>query len=253
MSFVSDGVYALTGYDKRELELKNGWSNIMPVEDRSAVEKAVADAVSENRSFEIVYRIVRRTGEIRWVSERGYAVRDDAGRPLFLEGIIADISGRKEADDLQSALLERWRRTLDAIPQMVWTMAGDGTNEYYNARWWEFTGCSAEGFFRADLIHVEDRARVMNLWQEKLESGEPYEAQYRLMHATGDYRWIISRGEAETNSNGAPIRWYGTCTDIHEMVLGRQALQASEAINRSMIEASPDCISLLDSSFSPLV
>ena len=246
MSFVSDAVESLTGYDKRELELKNGWSNIMRVEDREAAEKAVADAVSEGRSFDLVYRIVRKTGEICWVSERGHAVYDDEGKPLFLEGVIADISGRKEADDLQSAMMERWRRTLDAIPQMVWTMAGDGTDAYFNARWWDFIGSSPERFNREDLIHVEDRTRVMDLWQQKFASGEPYEAQYRLKHASGDYRWIISRGEAEKDKKGTPIRWYGTCTDIHEKVLGRLALQASEAINRSMIEASPDCVSLLD-------
>lgn len=248
MSFVSDGVLALTGYHQEELALKDGWSSIIRIEDRKAVEQAVADAVSESRSFEFVYRITRKTGEIRWVSERGHAVRDDEGRPLFLEGVISDISGRKEADDLQRAMMERWRRTLDSIPQMVWTMAGDGTSEFYNARWWEFTGCrpGAEGFSRADLIHVEDRAQAMTLWREKFASGHPYEAQYRLKHVSGEYRWVISRGEVELDPDGTPIRWYGTCTDVHEKVLGRQALQASEAINRSMIEASPDCITLLD-------
>jgi diguanylate cyclase (GGDEF)-like protein/PAS domain S-box-containing protein len=246
MSFVSDGVQSLTGYDRRELAEKNGWSNLIGAEDRTAVEMAVADAVSESRSFDLVYRIVRKTGETGWVSERGHAVYDDQGKPLFLEGVIADISGRKEADDLQRSMMERWRRTLDAIPQMVWTMAGDGTDAYFNARWWEFIGSSPERFDRENLIHVEDRTRVENLWQEKRSNGQPYEAQYRLKHASGDYRWIISRGEAEKDKNGAPIRWYGTCTDIHEKVLGHLALQASEAINRSMIEASPDCISLLD-------
>lgn len=246
MFFVSDGLEALTGYNGGELDLMQGWSSLMWAEDRAAVEKAVADAVSAGTSFEIVYRITQKSGHIRWVSERGHAVRDEHGKPLFLEGVITDISGRKEADDLQTAMIERWRRTLDAIPQMVWTMAGDGTNEYYNARWWEFTGCRPEGFSRADLIHADDRQRVMNLWREKFASGEPYEAEYRLKHVSGGYRWIISRGQAERDSSGAPIRWYGTCTDIHEKVLGRHALQASDAINRSMIEASPDCISLLD-------
>lgn len=248
MSFVSEGVQALTGYDRNELELKDGWSSIMRVEDRSAVEQAVANAILENRSFELVYRIVRKSGEIRWVSERGHAIRDPEGTPLFLEGVISDISGRKEAEDLQQAMLERWRRTLDAIPQMVWTMAGDGSNEFYNARWREFTGCcpGVDGVVRSDLIHVEDRAHALELWEEKFASGQPYEAQYRLQHVTGDYRWVISRGEAELDSNGVPIRWYGTCTDVHERVQARRALQASEAINRSMIEASPDCISLLD-------
>ena len=249
MSFVSEGIQDLTGYDAEELQSQDGWSKIMRDEDRGTVETVVAEAVAERRSFDVTYRIVRKTGEVGWVSERGQAVYDEDGKPLFLEGVISDISGRKEADELQKTMLHRWRRTLDAIPQMVWTIAGDGTDEFYNAQWYHFTGSDIGGLggiSRADLIHIEDRSRVIALWKEKFANGEPYEAQYRLEHVTGEYRWILSRGECEKDPRGNPIRWYGTCTDIHDEVLGRHALQTSEAVNRSMIEASPDCISLLD-------
>lgn len=246
---VSDGVQALTGYDAQELGQQNGWSNIMRAEDKASVETAVAKAVVGRRNFDLTYRITRKTGEVRWVAERGHAIYDKDGNALFLEGVISDISGRKEADELQKTMSASWRRTLDAIPQMVWTMAGDGSDEFYNAQWARFTGCRVGGEGdpgRADLVHDDDRARVVTLWKEKFARGEPYEAQYRVKHAAGGYRWILSRGEPHLDANGSPIRWYGTCTDIHDQVLGRQALQVSEAINRSMIEASPDCICLLD-------
>ena len=249
MSFVSDGVAALTGYSRSELEQQNGWANIMRVEDRNAAERAVAKSMAERCSFNLAYCITRKTGEVRWVSDRGQAVYNERGEPLYLEGIITDISYRKEADELQRTMLEHWRRTLDAIPQMVWTMAGDGTDEFYNERWRDFTGVRigrTSDLSRADLVHAQDRSRVMDLWTAKFAAGEPYEAQYRLKHTSGGYRWILSRGEPEKDSNGRIVRWYGTCTDIHEEVLGRLALQTSEAVNRSMIEASPDCISLLD-------
>jgi diguanylate cyclase (GGDEF)-like protein/PAS domain S-box-containing protein len=249
MLFVSKGVEALTGYSATELTALNGWSDIMHPEDRAAVAVAVHGAVSERRSFESAYRIRRKTGEARWVSERGHAVYDKRGVPLFLEGVIADISGRDEAAKLQRTMLERWRRTLDAIPQMVWTVAGDGSDSFFNAQWLNFTGRRVSSFkqlSQANFIHDEDRSRVIALWQEKFATGQPYEAQYRLKHIAGDYRWILSRGAPEKDPDGKLVRWYGTCTDIHEEVIARQALQASEAVNRSMIEASPDCISLLD-------
>jgi PAS domain S-box-containing protein len=146
-------------------------------------------------------------------------------------------------------MLERWRRTLDAIPQMVWTVAGDGSDAFFNAQWLNFTGSRVSSFkqlSQADFIHHEDRPRVIALWNERFATGEPYEAQYRLKHIDGGHRWILSRGAPEKDPDGETVRWYGTCTDIHEEVIARQALQASEAVNRSMIEASPDCISLLD-------
>lgn len=249
MSFVSDGVETLTGFSAHELSSMGGWSTIIRAEDRGDLEKSVARAVAQGRSFDLLYCITRKCGELRWVSERGHAVHDDTGLPLFLEGVITDVSGRKESEEFHKRMLERSRRTLDAIPQMVWTMSGDGTDEFYNAQWMTFTGCwlgQAGGPTRADLIHVDDRARAMAQWEEKFAEGEPYEIQYRLRHVTGGHRWILSRGEPEKNAAGKTIRWYGTCTDIHEQVCGRQALQESEAITRSMIEASPDCIALLD-------
>jgi len=249
MSFISDGLVALTGYSAAELDAKNGWAEIMHPADRDAVAARVEEAVTLKRSFQVAYRIGHRDGGTRWVSERGHAVYDAGGAPLFLEGVISDISGRKEAEELQRTLVSRWRTTLDTIPQMVWTMAGDGSDEYYNQRFLDFTGCrvgKGEAASRLDLVHPDDREAAARKWRECLAAAVPYEAQYRFRHASGAYRWVLSRGELERDASGAAVRWYGTCTDIHEQVGATEALLASEALSRSMIEASPDCISLLD-------
>lgn len=249
MSFVSEGVEELTGYSPGEIGEKTGWAEIIFPHDRVDVEHAVADAISERRGFDITYRITHKLGQVRWVSERGRAVYDAAGTPLFLEGVISDISGRKQAEELQRTLLSRWRKTLDLIPQMVWTMAADGSDEFYNSQWATFVGIPVgpeHGVSRLELVHPADRDNARGEWEKCLASGSRYEAQYRLRHVSGDYRWILSRAHAEQDPEGCTILWYGTCTDIHEQVLAKEALQASEAVNRSMIEASPDCISLLD-------
>lgn len=249
MSFISDGVKALTGFSPDEIERKNGWMDVILSQDRASAVAAVGDAIDKHRSFNLTYRIVHATGDVRWVSERGHAVYDPSGGPLFLEGVISDISGRKQAEELQRTLLSRWRKTLDLIPQMVWTMAADGSDEFYNRQWIEFVGRRVgieHGLTRLDLVHPQDRARAAAKQKESFASSDRYEAQYRIRHRSGTYRWILSRGRAELDAEGRPIRWYGTATDIHENVLAAEALQSSDAINRSMIEASPDCVSLLD-------
>jgi diguanylate cyclase (GGDEF)-like protein/PAS domain S-box-containing protein len=86
----------------------------------------------------------------------------------------------------------------------------------------------------------------MAIWKQRFIDGESYEAQYRLKHANGEHRWVLSRGQVEKDASGTRLRWYGTCTDIHEQVTAREALQANEAVTRSMVEASPDCVALLD-------
>lgn len=148
-----------------------------------------------------------------------------------------------------SPALEDLRQVLDSIPQMVWAsfpaLAGF---EYYNSRWRDFTGrtLASDGSTRRDLIHPEDRERAVAAWNHCRTSGEPYQAEYRLLHASGEHRWILSRGTPERDGEGRTICWYGTCIDIHELVLARQALSASEQLNRTIIAASGDSIKLLD-------
>ena len=144
---------------------------------------------------------------------------------------------------------DRWRETLDSIPQMVWSHAPDRSEEYYNRQWDEFTGeqLRSGAVKRVDLIHPADRARVSKIWQDCLLNGVDYESEYRIKHSSGDYHWVVSRGRPLRDSDGEIVRWYGSCTDIHARVIALQALNDSEALNRGIIEASPDCVSLLDS------
>lgn len=249
LSFISDGVQELTGYRSDEFEQKDGWADLILPNDLAAVGKAVEKAVAERRSFAISYRIIHKSGEVRWVSEQGHPVYDERGRPAFLEGVITDISGRKQAESLQKTLAGRWRKTLDTIPQMVWSMAADGSEEFYNKQWLDFSGQkvgAAHGVARIELVHPEDRARALETWKRSLATGEGYEAEYRLRHASGDYRWVLSRGCPEKDPRGLVVRWYGTCTDINDRVLAQQDLASNQEFIQRLIGASPDSLILLD-------
>jgi diguanylate cyclase (GGDEF)-like protein/PAS domain S-box-containing protein len=158
------------------------------------------------------------------------------------------VQRRREVERVQRSLAERGHKILDAIPQMVWS-ATDAGYEYFNRQWRVFTGVEvggAKGVKRLDLVHPDDRAAAAERWQRSMSSGEPYEAEYRLRHRSGSYRWVLSRGLAEKDAEGGIVCWYGTCTDIHERVLAAQALDESERLTRGVVSAIPDCVSLLD-------
>ncbi|MFN3388301.1 MAG: putative bifunctional diguanylate cyclase/phosphodiesterase [Allosphingosinicella sp.] len=155
---------------------------------------------------------------------------------------------RRQAEAFAAALTEQSRKTLDSIPQMVWSMGDDGS-EYYNSQWGEFTGVAPEdvdALRRMDLVHPEDRERAAQAWKRSFSEGTPYEAQYRIQHRDGGYRWVLSRGLPERDAAGKVVRWYGTCTDVHDQVLATQALDAAERLNRGIIDALPDAVLLLD-------
>ncbi|WP_226698514.1 sensor histidine kinase [Qipengyuania flava] len=110
----------------------------------------------------------------------------------------------------------------DTMPQMVWSTLPDGSHDYYNARWYEFTGVpsgSTDGEGWAGMFHEDDQPAAWKKWRHSLATGEPYEVEYRLRHHSGEYRWMIGRALPIINEDGDIQRWIGTCTDIHDQKL----------------------------------
>jgi PAS domain S-box-containing protein len=122
----------------------------------------------------------------------------------------------------------------DAMPQMVWSTTPDGLHDYYNARWYEFTGMpvgSTDGEGWNGMFHADDQDRAWARWRHSLATGEPYEIEYRLRHHSGAYRWVIGRANPIRDADGRITRWMGTCTDIHD---AKRAAEHSEILSREL-------------------
>lgn len=105
-----------------------------------------------------------------------------------------------------------------AIPQMVWLAAPDGTIDYFNKAWVDYTGLTMERMLESGVkgvVHPDELAVTWERWKASLATGQPYEIEYRLRRASdGSYRWFIARAAALRDENGAIVRWIGTATDI---------------------------------------
>ncbi len=135
-----------------------------------------------------------------------------------MEPAEAELTSARNA--LQESDL-RFRTLADAFPHMVWSTLPDGFHDYYNARWYEFTGVpegSTDGELWSGMFHAEDQQRAWDRWRHCLETGEPYEIEYRLRHRSGEYRWVLGRAMPMHDQDGQIVRWMGTCTDIHEQM-----------------------------------
>jgi PAS domain S-box-containing protein len=129
----------------------------------------------------------------------------------------------RQTQDAQAvAESDRMFRTLaDTMPQMVWSTLPDGYHDYYNARWYEFTGVpvgSTDGEGWNGMFHPDDQPRAWSRWRHSLATGDPYEIEYRLRHHSGDYRWTLGRALPIRDTGGAIVRWIGTCTDINDQI-----------------------------------
>jgi formate hydrogenlyase transcriptional activator len=124
----------------------------------------------------------------------------------------------------------RLRIMIDAIPAIAWSNRPDGSNEFVNERWCEFTGLSGKEAYAwgwKPTIHPDDLSAVMDKWFALVASGEPGEFEVRLRRHDGEYRWFLLRAEVVRNEQGNIARWYGTHTDIEDLKRA-QALLATE-------------------------
>ncbi|WP_293394764.1 PAS domain-containing protein [Phenylobacterium sp. RIFCSPHIGHO2_01_FULL_69_31] len=122
----------------------------------------------------------------------------------------------------------------EAMPQMVWSTRPDGFHDYYNARWYEFTGAppgSTDGEGWSGMFHPDDQEKAWARWRHSLETGEPYEVEYRLRHHSGEYRWTLGRALPVRDDVGRITRWIGTCTDIDQ---AKRAAEQNELLSREL-------------------
>lgn len=124
--------------------------------------------------------------------------------------------------------MQRFRTIIEAIPQMAWTSTPEGAADYYNQKWYDYTGASYEqlyGYGWEKYLHPDDRERTAKAWKTSLATGEQYEIEYRWRRKDGQYRWLLGRAVPVKDKNGRITLWVGTGTDIHDQKLLSQALE----------------------------
>jgi PAS domain S-box-containing protein len=113
----------------------------------------------------------------------------------------------------------------DSLPQLIWTANSYGEHDYFNKRWYEYTGLSfttTSNQSWSDVIHPEDKKHAIEAWQKAIKSGKLYEVEYRYKKYDNTYRWFIGRALPMCNENGEVTKWFGTCTDIHDQKLASE-------------------------------
>ncbi|RIK81712.1 MAG: hypothetical protein DCC67_07920 [Planctomycetota bacterium] len=143
----------------------------------------------------------------------------------------------------------RFRQLADTAPLIVWEARPDGTIDYCNERWYQFTGFQrdAAGDKSWDsILHPDDAPAVRQRWREAVRTVEPLEIEYRFKdRRTGEYRWFMSRAAPVRDAAGKVVRWFGTCTDIHHVKLVEEESRANEERLRAIIEATPECVKVV--------
>jgi formate hydrogenlyase transcriptional activator len=147
------------------------------------------------------------------------------------------------------------RQVIDTIPTLVWCTRPDGSTEFLNKRWHDYTGLSSEGSRVQGwqpTVHPEDLPRVVAKGRDLLASGQAGEVEGRIRRRDGIFRWFLMRVEPMRDAAGNIVRWYGTQTDIEDLKQTEEKLRAEDCELRRITDAIPQAIVVQDPSGIPV-
>ena len=211
-----------------------GWQSVHDPEVLPAVVAEWSRSIATGEPFEMTFPLRGADGRFRPFLTRIIPVRDANGTIRRWLGVNTDISEQRAVERALELSEEKFSTLTDAMPQMVWSTLPDGFHDYYNRQWYEYTGVpagSTDGEGWAGMFHEDDQPKAWERWHHSLETGEPYEVEYRLRRHDGVYRWMLGRALPVRDDDGKIVRWIGTCTEIHE---SKQHAEQAELLNREL-------------------
>jgi PAS domain S-box-containing protein len=163
------------------------------------------------------------------------------------EAVEARAAINEAFDEIQKSE-DQLRLIINTIPTLAWSTRLDGSVEFFNRRWLEYTGLIMEQVLDwgwTVAIHPDDVTSLVDYWRSILASGEPGEIEGRLRRFDGEYRWFLFRSSPLRDEAGQVIRWYGTNTDIEDRKRAEGALRAREHNFRSIVDSIPGLVSTM--------
>jgi len=238
--FLSEYLEELIGYKPEEVTEEVFWEKIIHPEDRIQLETQL-EALFIHGEGSIENRWVDKAGRVLWVETRAVVYHDEHNNVVGLRGVTMDITSRKQQEEERERLYqleqraltkaqrneERYRLLAETVPHIVWVTSHNNEIEYYNQRWYDYTGQTAEEANKngwATAIHSEDLAILNKQWEVASTRDEIFESECRLLRADGMYRWHLIRA-LPVHRDGKIVQWIGTSTDIDDQKRAVESLK----------------------------
>jgi diguanylate cyclase (GGDEF)-like protein/PAS domain S-box-containing protein len=143
--------------------------------------------------------------------------------------LLDRLSGLRKGDRTTARERELYFQTMaDAIPEIIWTADPNGMDDFFNQRCFDYTGLTIEQLRGASwqaIIHPDDLEGCLAKWTNALQTGDPYDVEYRLRGKDGGFRWFLGRANPVRDAEGEVVKWFGTCTDIESQKQNQQVLE----------------------------
>jgi PAS domain S-box-containing protein len=204
------------------------YSNLMYPEGVSLLEDGAIKNNAPDEEMRAQLKVARGPASGRWMELRGRAEHD---MPWIINGVSFDITERKQAEEALRESEKRFDSIANLVPDLLWASEPDGSTDWHNQRWLEYTGQRFEqaiGWGWVDTIHPDDRDGSARRYAEAVKAGKPLRQEHRIRRNDGEYRWFVVNATPVKDENFQVIKMYGTATDIHDSKQAEEALRDSE-------------------------
>ncbi|XGV97133.1 MAG: PAS domain-containing protein [Leptolyngbya sp. BL-A-14] len=264
----------LLGLDPQHCEVSyETWHDRVHPEDIDRVEAAIQQALSSRTRFAEDYRVRHPDGTLHWMTGKGQAIYNEAGQPLRMIGVMLDITDRKQAE----TALQQLNQELEArVQERTATLQASEARLREAQRIarlgdWEFDLTTQKIIWSQELFRLfeldstqgeptytehlqsffpESRAQLEQAVEQAVTLGKPYELELQFRRADGSAGWVLGRGEAVRNEQGAVVKLFGTALDISRRKQAEQAVRESEHRFATLAAAAPDAIFRFDASLN---
>jgi diguanylate cyclase (GGDEF)-like protein/PAS domain S-box-containing protein len=235
--FLSQGVMAITGYSSEEFCRGDvAFGQLIHRDDADTVWQITQGAVQQYQTYECEYRIITKTGEEKWVWERGQGIYDQDGRLQWLEGFVTDISDRKQAEAALRDSESRYRLLAENAKDLICLHQLNGQFLYVSPSCETLLGYQYSELWGQDLgqfVHPDDRYRVMDELHIAASGSKSVPITYRLRQKSGQYRWFETLTKPIRNDAEQIIQLQTTSRDVTDRIQVQQQLQ-HEALHDSL-------------------
>ena len=249
--YVSPGIERTLGYTPEEWTTTPGlWLSRVHPQDRERVRAASVHSGETGEPFDQEYRYLAKDGRVVWVIDRATLLRrDESGSLDLFQGVMVDVTARKEAERKAEEAESRFRDLIDAGPAMAYAYHREDDPprlvlDYLSPHMAELVGQETEVFFQDPdawfrLVHPDDLAEVLAHARRTEETGKPWDLRYRMLGVQG-LRWVHDQGHTvEWDERGRPLRFTGAIWDVTAEVEERRALEERAALLHDVFAGLP--------------
>jgi len=217
--YANQAVLDYFGITLEDAQKKDYRARFFHPEDVERLREVRREALTRPVPFGNEQRALRKDGKYRWFLNRYNPVLDEQGRIDRWYAAATDIEDRKRAEEALQSNERDLSLIINTMPTLAWSARPDGSVDFLNHRWLNYTGLSLEqalGWGWTVAIHPDDLNRIEEYWRSILRTGEPGEIEVRFRRFDGEYRWFLFRGNALRDESRTIVKWYGTNADIDD-------------------------------------